>query len=221
VINRGENILFEGAQGCLLDIDHGTYPFVTSSNPVAAAASIGAGIGPNKLDSIVGVVKAYTTRVGAGPFVSELTDEIGEYLQEKGQEFGATTGRRRRCGWLDLVIARYSSRLNGLTHLAITKLDVLTGLDTLKLCMAYEHQGTKLESVPPELSTLETCSPVYEEMEGWHEDITGARSLEDLPKSARAYIGRIEECIGVPIGLVSVGSGRDETIITHNPFVDA
>ncbi len=219
-INRGESILFEGAQGTLLDVDHGTYPFVTSSNPVAATASIGAGIGPNKLDSIVGVVKAYTTRVGAGPFVSELVDETGSYLQEKGQEFGATTGRRRRCGWLDLVIARYSSRLNGLTHLAITKLDVLTGLDTLKLCIAYEHQGARLESVPPELSTLETCSPVYEEMEGWHQDISGARSFEELPDNAQGYIRRIEEFIGVPASIISVGSGRDETIITHNPFVD-
>ncbi|MBW1689129.1 MAG: adenylosuccinate synthase [Deltaproteobacteria bacterium] len=219
-INRGESILFEGAQGTLLDVDHGTYPFVTSSNPVAATASIGAGIGPNKLDSIVGVVKAYTTRVGAGPFVSELVDETGRYLQEKGQEFGATTGRRRRCGWLDLVIARYSSRLNGLTHLAITKLDVLTGLDTLKLCIAYEHQGARLESVPPELSTLETCSPVYEEMEGWHQDISGARSFEELPDNAQGYISRIEEFIGVPASIISVGSGRDETIITHNPFVD-
>jgi adenylosuccinate synthase len=219
-IKSGENILLEGAQGTLLDIDHGTYPFVTSSNPVAANASIGSGIGPNKLDSIVGVVKAYTTRVGAGPFVSELTDEIGDYLQEKGQEFGATTGRRRRCGWLDLVIARYSARLNGLTHLAITKLDVLTGLDVLKLCIAYDYQGVRLETVPPQHSTLESCSPVYEDMEGWREDISGARNLEELPKNARAYIRRIEEFVGVPVAVISVGSGRDETIITHNPFVE-
>jgi adenylosuccinate synthase len=220
-MQRMENILFEGAQGCLLDVDHGTYPFVTSSNPVAANASIGAGIGPNKLDSIVGVVKAYTTRVGAGPFVSELIDEVGDYLQEKGQEFGATTGRRRRCGWLDLVVVRYAARLNGLTHLAITKLDVLTGLDTLKLCVAYEHQGAKLESVPPDLSTLENCSPIYEEMEGWHEDITRARSLAELPKGARAYISSIEEFIGAPVSIISVGSGRDETVITHNPFIES
>lgn len=219
-IKSGGNILFEGAQGCLLDVDHGTYPFVTSSNTIAANASIGAGIGPNKLDHIVGVVKAYTTRVGAGPFVSELIDEIGEYLQEKGQEFGATTGRRRRCGWFDLVVARYAARLNGLTHLAITKLDVLTGLDTLKLCIAYEHQGARLESIPPQLSTLNTCSPIYEEMEGWNEDITGARTLRELPKSARAYIRRIEEFIGAPVSIVSVGSGREETIITRNPFAE-
>lgn len=219
-IKGGENILFEGAQGTLLDVDHGTYPFVTSSNPVAATASVGAGIGPRRLETVLGVVKAYTTRVGAGPFVSELTDEIGDYLQERGQEFGATTGRRRRCGWLDLVIARYSSRLNSLTHLAITKLDVLTGLDVLKLCIAYEYQGTRLESVPPQLSTLDHCSPIYEEMEGWHEDISEARTLEELPKSAGAYIRRIEEFIGAPVSIISVGSGRDETIITHNPFTE-
>jgi adenylosuccinate synthase len=220
-IKRGENILFEGAQGTLLDIDHGTYPFVTSSNPVAATASTGTGVGPNRLDSILGVVKAYTTRVGAGPFVTELTDEIGDYLQQMGQEFGATTGRRRRCGWLDLAAVRYAACLNGLTHLAITKLDVLTGLDVLKLCIAYEHQGTRLDGVPPELSRLAACSPVYEEMEGWHEDISEARKMDELPENARAYIRKIEEFIGVPVAIISVGSGRDETIITHNPFVDS
>jgi adenylosuccinate synthase len=218
-IKGGESILFEGAQGTLLDIDHGTYPFVTSSNPVAATASTGTGVGPNRLESIVGVVKAYTTRVGAGPFVTELTDQTGDYLQEKGQEFGATTGRRRRCGWLDLLVVRYAARLNGLTHLAITKLDVLTGLDVLKLCIAYEHHGTNLEGVPPELSRLARCSPLYEEMEGWHEDISKAKSLEELPENARAYIRRIEEFIGVPVSIISVGSGREETIITSNPFI--
>jgi len=217
VANR-EHVLFEGAQGTLLDIDHGTYPFVTSSNPVAANASIGTGIGPNQLDSITGVVKAYTTRVGAGPFLTELSDEIGDYLQEKGQEFGATTGRRRRCGWLDLAAVRYAARLNGLNNLAITKLDVLTGLDMLKLCVAYDRQGARLESLPPQLSTMNRCIPVYEEMEGWHEDISKARSIEELPKNARAYIRRIEEFIGVPASIISVGSARDETIITHNPF---
>jgi len=218
-IKGGESILFEGAQGTLLDIDHGTYPFVTSSNPVAATASTGTGVGPNRLESIVGVVKAYTTRVGAGPFVTELTDQTGDYLQEKGQEFGATTGRRRRCGWLDLLVVRYAARLNGLTHLAITKLDVLTGLDVLKLCIAYEHHGANLEWVPPELSRLARCSPLYEEMEGWHEDISKAKSLEELPENARAYIRRIEEFIGVPVSIISVGSGREETVITSNPFI--
>ncbi len=217
-IRRKENVLFEGAQGTLLDVDHGTYPFVTSSNPVAANASIGAGIGPKSLDSIVGIVKAYSTRVGAGPFVSELTDEIGDYLQEKGQEFGATTGRRRRCGWLDLVVVRYSTRLNGLTHLAITKLDVLTGLDTLNLCIAYEHQGDTLENVPPQLSTFNNCSPIYQAMEGWHEDISGARALEELPKNAQAYVKRIEGFVGVPVSIVSVGPGREQTIVCTNPF---
>jgi adenylosuccinate synthase len=217
-MRKRENILFEGAQGTLLDVDHGTYPFVTSSNPVAASASIGAGIGPKRLDSVVGIVKAYTTRVGAGPFVCELTDEIGDYLQEKGQEFGATTGRPRRCGWLDLVVVRYSTRLNGLTHLAITKLDVLTGLGTLKLCIAYEHKGERLNNVPPRLSALENCSPVYEQMEGWHEDISGARAFEQLPENAQSYVRRIEDFVGVPVSIISVGSGRGETIICHNPF---
>jgi adenylosuccinate synthase len=217
-ITGGENILFEGAQGTLLDVDHGTYPFVTSSNPVAANASIGTGIGPNRLDSIAGVVKAYTTRVGAGPFLTELSDEIGDYLQEKGREFGATTGRRRRCGWIDLVAVRYAARLNGLNHLAVTKLDVLTGLDVIKLCVAYDYQGARLEGVPSQLSTMNTCRPIYEEMEGWHEDISEARSLGELPERARAYIRRIEEVIGVPVSIISVGSGRDETIITRNPF---
>ena len=213
-----KNILFEGAQGTHLDVDHGTYPFVTSSNPVAANASIGAGIGPRRLDNIVGIVKAYSTRVGAGPFVSELTDEIGDYLQEKGQEFGATTGRRRRCGWLDLVVVRYSARVNGLTHLAITKLDVLTGLDSICLCTGYEHEGKMLDNVPAKISTLGNCRPVYEEMDGWKEDISGARSLEDLPKNARAYVKRTEEYVDVPVSIVSVGPEREQTIVCANPF---
>jgi len=150
--------------------------------------------------------------------VSELTDEIGDYLQEKGQEFGATTGRRRRCGWLDLVIVRYSTRLNGLTHLAITKLDVLTGLDTICLCTAYEYEGKRLVNVPAKLSTLNNCSPIYEAMEGWHEDISGARSLEELPKNAQAYVKRVEGFVGVPVSIVSVGPGREQTIVCANPF---
>jgi len=220
-MKRKENILFEGAQGTHLDVDHGTYPFVTSSNPVAAAACVGAGIGPKRLDSIVGIVKAYSTRVGGGPFVSELIDETGNYLQERGQEFGATTGRRRRCGWLDLVVVRYSARINGLTHLAITKLDILTGLDSINLCTAYEYQGRRLENVPAKLSTLYNCSPVYEEIEGWKEDISGARVFEELPKNAQAYVRRIEELVGVPVSIISVGSGREETILCRNPFDDS
>jgi adenylosuccinate synthase len=212
------NILFEGAQGTHLDVDHGTYPFVTSSNPVAATACVGAGIGPKALDSIVGIVKAYTTRVGQGPFASELEDEIGDYLQERGQEFGATTGRPRRCGWLDTVVLRYSARVNGLTHLAITKLDVLTGLDSIRLCIAYEYQGKRLESIPAKLSTLSACRPIYEKMDGWKEDISEARSLEQLPKNSLDYVKRIEALVGVPASIVSVGPGREETIVCTNPF---
>jgi len=211
-------ILFEGAQGTHLDVDHGTYPFVTSSNPVAATACVGAGIGPQALDSIVGIVKAYTTRVGSGPFVSELDDEIGTYLQERGQEFGATTGRPRRCGWLDMLVVSYATRVNGTTHLAITKLDVLTGLDPVCLCTAYDCKGERLHSMPTKLSTLNACKPVYEEMGGWKEDISEARALEELPKNARAYVKRIEELAGIPISIVSVGSDRKQTIVCTNPF---
>ena len=217
-MRRNENILFEGAQGTQLDIDHGTYPYVTSSNPVAANACIGAGIGPKSLDSIVGIVKAYTTRVGAGPFVCELIDETGDYLQEKGQEFGATTGRPRRCGWLDMLVARYSARINGLTHLAITKLDILTGLDPVNLCVAYEYKGKRLENIPAQLSILDKCSPVYDAMDGWEEDISGARTFEDLPDNAQAYVKCIEKCVGIPVSIISVGSERDETIVCKNPF---
>ncbi len=217
-MRRKENILFEGAQGTHLDVDHGTYPFVTSSNPVAANACIGTGIGPKRLDSIVGIVKAYTTRVGSGPFVSELIDETGNCIQERGQEFGATTGRRRRCGWLDLVVIGYSARINGVTHLAITKLDVLTGLNPIKLCIAYEYQGKRLENVPTKLSTLYNCSPIYEEMDGWKEDISGTRAFEELPKNAKAYVRRIEGFVGVPVSIISVGPERGETIFCKNPF---
>ena len=217
-IRRNESILFEGAQGTHLDIDHGTYPFVTSSNPVAANACIGAGIGPKRLDSIVGIVKAYTTRVGAGPFVSELVGEIGEYLQEKGQEFGATTGRPRRCGWLDLVVVGYSARINGLTHLAVTKLDILKDLDPVKLCVAYEYNGKRIENIPAQISSLEKCRPLYEEMDGWHEDISKTKTFEDLPKNAQAYVKKIEQCVGIPVSIISVGSERDETIVCKNPF---
>jgi adenylosuccinate synthase len=217
-IRKNESILFEGAQGTQLDIDHGTYPYVTSSNPVAANACIGAGIGPKSLDSIVGIVKAYTTRVGAGPFVCELVDETGNYLQEKGQEFGATTGRPRRCGWLDMLVVGYAARINGLTHLAITKLDILTGLDPINLCVAYEYKGKRLENIPAQLSILEKCSPVYDAMDGWQEDISGARTFEDLPYNAQAYVKKIEKWVDIPVSIISVGSERDETIVCKNPF---
>ncbi len=216
---KGKVILFEGAQGTHLDVDHGTYPFVTSSNPVAGTVCAGAGIGPNILRHILGVVKAYTTRVGAGPFVTELQDKIGDYIQEKGAEFGSTTGRRRRCGWLDLVVIMDSVRVNGLTGLAITKLDVLTGLEKLKICVEYELDGKKLRARPASLNALARCMPIYKEMPGWSEDISGARELSDLPPEARAYLKEIEEITSVPISLVSVGPAREQTIIVDKLLV--
>jgi len=210
---QGKVILFEGAQGTHLDVDHGTYPFVTSSNPVAGTVCAGAGIGPNILRHILGVVKAYTTRVGAGPFVTELEDEIGDYIQKRGAEFGSTTGRRRRCGWLDLVVIRDSVRINGLTGLAVTKLDVLTGLERLKICVEYELDGKRLQARPASIKALARCRPIYEEMPGWSDDISGARKLSDLPPEARAYLKQIEEITSVPISLVSVGPAREQTIV--------
>jgi len=216
---KGKTILFEGAQGTHLDVDHGTYPFVTSSNPVAGTICAGAGVGPNILKQIIGVVKAYTTRVGAGPFVTELQDEIGDYIQERGAEFGSTTGRRRRCGWLDLVVVKDSARINGLTGLAITKLDVLTGLERLNVCVAYELDGKRIQSRPASLTALARCKPIYQEMAGWKEDISGARTLTELPAEARAYLKEIEEITGVPISIVSVGPGREETIVVDKLLV--
>ena len=212
-----KSILFEGAQGTHLDIDHGTYPYVTSSNPVAGTACSGAGIGPNQLHHVVGIVKAYTTRVGAGPFVTELEDETGDYIQEKGAEFGATTGRRRRCGWLDLVVVRDSARLNGLNSLAITKLDVLTGLESLKVCVGYEIDGERVDQRPASLKKMAACTPLYEEFPGWQDNISGAREVDQLPEEARAYIKAIEDISGVPASIISVGPGRDETIIVKYP----
>jgi len=209
---KGEKILFEGAQGTHLDIDHGTYPFVTSSNPLAGSVCTGVGVGPDKLHHILGIVKAYTTRVGAGPFPTELTDETGEYLQQKGAEFGATTGRKRRCGWLDLVMMSDSIRYNGLTSLSITKLDVLSGLDMIKVCVAYQCDGERLNYMPASLERLARCVPVYEELPGWKEDISGADDLNKLPGPARDYLEFIEEETGVPMSIVSVGPKREETI---------
>ncbi|MGQ9920402.1 MAG: adenylosuccinate synthase [Desulfobacca sp.] len=219
-MSQGKNILFEGAQGTHLDIDHGTYPFVTSSNPVAGGACIGSGIGPNQLHGVVGIVKAYTTRVGGGPFVAEALDADGEHMQVKGVEFGSTTGRRRRTGWLDMVVLRDSARLNGLTGLAITKLDVLTGLDPIKICMAYDCGGQRLTVPPASLTALERCTPIYEEFPGWQEDITQVRQWADLPPAAQNYLQKISELSGVPIQIVSVGPDRDETIFLSNPFAD-
>ena len=215
-IKDGGQVLFEGAQGTHLDIDHGTYPYVTSSNTVAANASSGAGIGARHLNGVTGIVKAYTTRVGAGPFPTELFDEIGDRIQDKGAEFGATTGRRRRCGWLDTVIVRNAVRLNGLTGLAITKLDVLGELDEIKICDAYDYKGQTLTEFPTDLRVLAECKPIYETVPGWKADISGIRSEEDLPEAARSYLKRIETLTETPIDIISVGPGREQTIVVRN-----
>lgn len=214
----GKKLLFEGAQGTHLDIDHGTYPFVTSSNTVAGNACCGSGVGPSRIHEVLGVVKAYTTRVGGGPFPSELLDETGQRLQQVGGEFGSTTGRPRRCGWLDMVVLKNSVRLNGLAGLAITKLDVLTGLPALKIAVGYQCGPQKLDTVPPELSALEACEPIYEQLPGWEQDIRGIRRFSDLPENTRRYLKRIEELAGIPLFIVSVGPGRDETIVLRDPF---
>jgi adenylosuccinate synthase len=218
-IKSGKQVLFEGAQGTHLDIDHGTYPYVTSSNTVSGNACCGSGIGPKEITGVIGIVKAYTTRVGMGPFPTELFDETGDSIQKKGAEFGATTGRRRRCGWLDIVLLRNSVRLNGLTSLVITKLDVLDGLQSLEICTGYEYQGEILHDFPASLKVLEDCKPVYETVPGWSEDISGARTVNDLPQHARDYIKRIEELTETPVHIISVGPGREETIISRNPFI--
>jgi adenylosuccinate synthase len=214
-LDTGRTVLFEGAQAAMLDLDHGTYPFVTSSNPVAGAACVGAGVGPTDIDEVWGVCKAYTTRVGAGPFPTELTDEVGTHLRERGHEFGTTTGRERRCGWLDLVALRYATRLNRLSALAITKLDVLSGLDPLRVAVRYRGvEGAVFEEFPYHQSILHTASPEYEELPGWEGDITGCRSEDDLPREARDYLAAISDYAGTPISLVGVGPGRDEVIGT-------
>lgn len=217
-ISSGKQLLFEGAQGTHLDIDHGTYPFVTSSNTVSANACCGSGIGPGQITGVIGIVKAYTTRVGQGPFPSELFDETGDRIQQKGAEFGATTGRKRRCGWLDMVVLNNAVRLNGLTSLTITKLDVLGGFDSLCICTGYEYQGRVLTDFPASLKVLSECRPVYETLPGWSEDISGLRKKEDLPRNTRNYLDRIEALSGIPIGIISVGPGRNETIVVTHPF---
>lgn len=212
-LERGENILFEGAQGTLLDLDHGTYPFVTSSSTVAGGACSGAGVGPLKIDHVYGVAKAYVTRVGSGPFPTEDTGESGDAMREIGAEYGTTTGRPRRCGWFDSVLLRYSIRLNGLDGIALTKLDVLSQFDTIRICVRYEHGGESYDDFPPHQSIFHKVTPVYEEMPGWRTDISGAKKLADLPKECRDYVTRIEELGKVPFKLISVGSERDQTII--------
>ncbi|HNZ11960.1 MAG TPA: adenylosuccinate synthase [Smithellaceae bacterium] len=220
-IKKGKKVLFEGAQGSHLDIDHGTYPYVTSSNTVSANASCGTGIGPNAINKVVGICKAYTTRVGEGPFPTELKDQIGEHLQQVGQEFGATTGRKRRCGWLDMVLVRQAVRVSGINALAITKLDVLTGLDNIKICVGYKSSsGEYTHAAPASLKVLSECQPVYEEFEGWKEDILYAKEMTELPPNARKYLKRLEELAEAKIILVSVGPGREETIIMEDPFMN-
>jgi adenylosuccinate synthase len=214
----GESLLFEGAQGALLDVDHGTYPYVTSSNCLAGAAAPGAGIGPQMLDYVLGIVKAYTTRVGTGPFPTELTDAIGARLAQRGNEFGSVTGRPRRCGWLDIPALARSLQLNGVQGLCITKLDVLDGLESIHICTSYRVGGAPLALLPTGAEAVAQCEPVYEELPGWSENTFGVKSFAALPPAARAYLARIEALTGVPIAMISTGPERDETILVHHPF---
>jgi adenylosuccinate synthase len=217
-IRAGKTILFEGAQGTMLDVDHGTYPFVTSSNTVAGNAATGSGIGPTQIDQVIGISKAYCTRVGGGPYPTELKDETGDRLRKIGNEFGATTGRPRRTGWFDAVAMRYAARVNGLDGLAITKLDVLTGFPEIKVAVAYRCDGKTLDELPGDLEVLERCEPVYQSLPGWSEPLGGVRSWDDLPANARAYLKRLEQLSGVKVTVVSVGAERGETIMLENPF---
>ncbi len=219
-IDEGKDVLFEGAQGGLLDVDHGTYPYVTSSNTVSGSACVGSGVGPNKMNRILGVTKAYTTRVGSGPFTTELKDEMGDLLRKKGGEFGATTGRPRRCGWFDAVVVKHSLRLSGLTDLAITKLDVLGGLKKIKICTAYKYKGKTIKEYPSSLRMQQECEPVYEEVKGWNEDISMVKEVSDLPKNAYRYIKLIEQLVGVDACMISLGNERSQTMMFKNPFHD-
>ena len=217
-IKAGKKVLFEGAQGTLLDLDLGTYPYVTSSHPTSGGFSIGAGVGPNMIKDVVGIVKSYTTRVGEGPFVTELNDETGDRIRTQGREFGTTTGRARRCGWFDAVIVRYAARVNGLTSISLMLLDVLTGFDTVKICTSYKMGDKILKEFPASLEDLAKCEPIYEELEGWSEDLTGMETYEELPENAKKYIAKIEELVGVSVDMVSVGPNRAQTIIRKNIF---
>jgi adenylosuccinate synthase len=217
-IDEGKNILFEGAQGTLLDIDHGTYPFVTSSNATAGGACTGLGIGPTKISSVIGLVKAYTTRVGSGPFPTEIHEALGEKLREKGGEYGATTGRPRRCGWLDTVILRHSARINGVTGIALTKLDILDELDVIKICTSYRHKDKTYTEFPKEMNIFTECEPVYEEVEGWKTSTVGITDFQKLPDAAKAYISKAEDILGVQVQLVSTGQRREELIQRKAPF---
>ncbi|MET7770806.1 adenylosuccinate synthase [Nocardia sp. NPDC005366] len=215
-LERGDTVLLEGSQGTLLDVDHGTYPYVTSSNPTSGGAAVGSGIGPNKINTVLGILKCYTTRVGSGPFPTELFDQFGEFLAKNGGEVGVTTGRARRCGWFDAVIARYATRVNGITDYFLTKLDVLSGLDTVPICVAYDVDGERVEQMPTTQTGFHHAKPIFEEMPGWWEDISAARTFEELPANARAYVERLEELSGARISCIGVGPGRDQTIVRHD-----
>lgn len=218
-LDDGATVLIEGAQGSLLDVDHGSYPYVTSSSPTAGGACTGTGIGPTRINRVIGICKAYTTRVGSGPFPTELHDEDGQRLREVGGEVGVTTGRPRRCGWFDAVLARYSARINAMTDLFITKLDVLSGWEQIPVCVAYEVDGVRYDQVPMTQTQLHHARPVYELMPGWQQDISHARSLEQLPVQARDYLQRVQELVGVRVSAVGVGPGREQSINVH-PLVD-
>ncbi|SDC47154.1 adenylosuccinate synthase [Shouchella lonarensis] len=217
-LDAGARVLFEGAQGVMLDLDQGTYPFVTSSNPVAGGVTIGSGVGPAKIDHVVGVSKAYTTRVGDGPFPTELTNEIGDRIREIGREYGTTTGRPRRVGWFDAVVVRHARRVSGITDLSLNSIDVLTGIETLYICTSYRYKGEILDAFPASLNVLALCEPVYEALPGWHEDITGVKTLNELPENARRYVERVCELVGVPLSVFSVGPDRDQTNLVKDIF---
>ena len=215
-LESGQTVLLEGSQGTLLDVDHGTYPYVTSSNPTAGGAAVGSGIGPTRITTVLGILKAYTTRVGSGPFPTELFDENGEYLAKTGGEVGVTTGRRRRCGWFDAVIARYATRVNGITDYFLTKLDVLSSLQTVPVCVGYTVDGKRTNEMPMTQRDIARAEPVYEELPGWWEDISGAREFDDLPAKARDYVLRLEELAGAPVSCIGVGPGREQTIVRRD-----
>ncbi|MER5261199.1 adenylosuccinate synthase [Actinosynnema sp. NPDC002837] len=215
-LERGETVLLEGSQGTLLDVDHGTYPFVTSSNPTSGGASAGSGIGPTRITTVIGILKAYTTRVGSGPFPTELNDEMGEHLRKTGGEFGVTTGRSRRTGWFDAVIARYAARVNGITDYFLTKLDVLSGLEKVPVCVGYTIDGERIDEMPMTQTDVHHAVPVYEELPGWFEDISHCRTFEELPANARAYVEHLEEISGARMSAIGVGPGRDQTIVRHD-----
>lgn len=219
-VKAGKKVLLEGAQGTLLDIDFGTYPFVTSSHPISGGFAIGAGIGPNMIEEVIGITKAYTTRVGKGPFVTELENEVGDRIREAGHEFGTTTGRPRRCGWLDLVIVNFAARINGMTCMSLMLLDVLSGFEELKICVAYEVDGERRDHFPADLNVLAKCKPIYKTLKGWKEDITDCETYDALPDAAKKYIETIEEVVGIPVKIVSVGPKRSQTIIRDRIYRD-